>query len=102
MKPKLFIPQPYRQDDGGVHLRAADGNGVAHPGSGRARPVRADEDPAERRAHPHTGTAARETREEMALRTAENVERFLDGLRPLDVLNPEVYGEAARHDERIG
>ena len=51
---------------------------------------------------PHIGTAARETREEMALRTAENVERFLDGLRPLDVLNPEVYGEAARHDERIG
>jgi glyoxylate reductase len=51
---------------------------------------------------PHIGTAARETREEMALRTVENIERFLDGLRPLDVLNPEVYGEAARHDERIG
>ncbi|HUF82753.1 MAG TPA: D-glycerate dehydrogenase [Burkholderiales bacterium] len=51
---------------------------------------------------PHLGTAARETREEMALRTAENIERFLDGQRPLDVLNPEVYGEAARHDERIG
>lgn len=51
---------------------------------------------------PHLGTAARETREEMALRTAENIERFLDGKRPLDVLNPEVYGEAARHDERIG
>ena len=50
----------------------------------------------------HLGTAARETREEMALRTVENVERYLDGLRPLDVLNPEVYGEAARHDERIG
>ncbi|MFP3915679.1 MAG: 2-hydroxyacid dehydrogenase [Actinomycetota bacterium] len=51
---------------------------------------------------PHIGTAARETREEMALRTAENIERFLDGLRPLDVLNPEVYGEAAVYDERIG
>ncbi|MDH3287449.1 MAG: D-glycerate dehydrogenase [Betaproteobacteria bacterium] len=51
---------------------------------------------------PHIGTAARETREEMAMRTAENIERFLDGKRPLDVLNPEVYGEAARHDERIG
>jgi glyoxylate reductase len=51
---------------------------------------------------PHIGTAARETREEMALRTVENIERFLDGKRPLDVLNPEVYGEAARHDERIG
>ncbi|MDP1535613.1 MAG: D-glycerate dehydrogenase [Burkholderiales bacterium] len=51
---------------------------------------------------PHLGSAARETREEMALRTAENVERFLDGKRPLDLLNPEVYGEAAHHDERIG
>lgn len=51
---------------------------------------------------PHMGTAARETREEMAMRTVENIERFLDGKRPLDVLNPEVYGEAARHDERIG
>ncbi|MDP1717088.1 MAG: D-glycerate dehydrogenase [Burkholderiales bacterium] len=51
---------------------------------------------------PHIGTAARETREEMAMRTAENIERFLDGKRPLDVLNPEVYGEAARQDERIG
>jgi glyoxylate reductase len=51
---------------------------------------------------PHIGSAARETRDEMALRTAENIERFLDGKRPLDVLNPEVYGEAARHDERIG
>jgi len=35
-------------------------------------------------------------------RADRNVERYLDGLRPLDVLNPEVYGEAARHDERIG
>jgi phosphoglycerate dehydrogenase-like enzyme len=50
----------------------------------------------------HIGTAARETREEMALRAVENIERFLDGMRPLDVLNPEVYGEAARHDDRIG
>lgn len=51
---------------------------------------------------PHIGTAARETREEMALRTVENIERFLDGKRPLDILNPEVYGEAATRDERIG
>ncbi|MGH8927154.1 MAG: NAD(P)-dependent oxidoreductase, partial [Acidimicrobiia bacterium] len=51
---------------------------------------------------PHIGTAARETREEMAMRAVENIERFLDGLRPLDVLNPEVYGEAATIDERIG
>lgn len=36
------------------------------------------------------------------MRTVENIERFLDGLRPLDVLNPEVYGETATRDERIG
>jgi lactate dehydrogenase-like 2-hydroxyacid dehydrogenase len=36
------------------------------------------------------------------LKLIENVERYLDGRRPLDVLNPEVCGEAARHDERIG
>lgn len=51
---------------------------------------------------PHLGTAARETREEMALRTVENIERFLDGQRPLDVANPEVYGEAAIESEVIG
>lgn len=51
---------------------------------------------------PHMGSAARETREEMALRTVQNIARFLDGRRPLDVLNPEVYGEAARASERIG
>ena len=49
-----------------------------------------------------TSNAVCETREEMALRTVENIERFLDGKRSLDVLNPEVYGEAARQDERIG
>ncbi|MPZ86702.1 MAG: D-glycerate dehydrogenase [Nitriliruptorales bacterium] len=51
---------------------------------------------------PHIGSAARETRQEMALRTVDNIERFLAGQRPMDVLNPEVYGEAARDDERIG
>lgn len=51
---------------------------------------------------PHIGTAARETREEMALRTVENIERFLHGRRPLDVANPEVYGEAAIESEVIG
>jgi lactate dehydrogenase-like 2-hydroxyacid dehydrogenase len=51
---------------------------------------------------PHIGSAARETREEMALRTVANIERFLAGKRPFDVLNPEVYGEAARNEEVIG
>jgi glyoxylate reductase len=51
---------------------------------------------------PHMGSAARETREEMAMRTVKNIERFLAGERPYDVLNPEVYGEAAIDDEVIG
>nr|MDQ3344418.1 NAD(P)-binding domain-containing protein [Actinomycetota bacterium] len=51
---------------------------------------------------PHIGSAARETREEMALRAVANIERFLAGQRPMDVLNPEVYGEAPVASERIG
>ena len=51
---------------------------------------------------PHMGSAARETREEMAMRAVQNIERFIQGKRPFDVLNPEVYGEAPRKDERIG
>ncbi|MEX2451414.1 MAG: D-glycerate dehydrogenase [Rhodospirillales bacterium] len=51
---------------------------------------------------PHMGSAARETREEMALYAVKNIERFLAGERPFNIFNPEVYGEAARRDERIG
>jgi glyoxylate reductase len=51
---------------------------------------------------PHIGSAARETRDEMAMRTVNNIVRFLDGKRPFDILNPEVYGGAARNDEVIG
>lgn len=51
---------------------------------------------------PHIGSAARETRDEMGLRTVANIERFLAGKRPFDILNPEVYGDAARNDEVIG
>jgi len=51
---------------------------------------------------PHIGTAARETREEMAHRTVDNIEHFLAGKRPPDVLNPEVYGDAPRDTELIG
>jgi phosphoglycerate dehydrogenase-like enzyme len=50
---------------------------------------------------PHIGSGARETREEMALRTVRNIERFLAGERPFNVLNPEVYGEAAIASDRI-
>jgi lactate dehydrogenase-like 2-hydroxyacid dehydrogenase len=51
---------------------------------------------------PHMGSAARETREEMAMRTVKNIERFLAGERPYDVFNPEIYGEKDITDERIG
>jgi glyoxylate reductase len=51
---------------------------------------------------PHMGSAARETREEMALYAVRNIELFLTGKRPFNVFNPEVYGEAALKDERIG
>jgi gluconate 2-dehydrogenase len=51
---------------------------------------------------PHIGTAARETRAEMADRTVDNIEAFLAGERPPDLLNPELYGEAPRQSERIG
>ncbi len=51
---------------------------------------------------PHMGSAARETREEMAMYAVKNIERFLAGKRPFNVFNPEVYGEEAIKDERIG
>ncbi len=52
---------------------------------------------------PHIGSAARETREEMALRTVENLEAMIQGRRPPDLLNPEVLGEAPKDTgDRIG
>jgi len=52
---------------------------------------------------PHIGSAARETREAMALRTVENLEAMIQGRRPPDLLNPEVLGEAPRNTgDRIG
>ncbi len=52
---------------------------------------------------PHIGSAARETREAMALRTVENLEAMIQGRRPPDLLNPEVLGEAKRDTgDRIG
>lgn len=51
---------------------------------------------------PHYGSAGRETREEMALRTVRNIELFLSGQRPFPVFNPEVFGDAPIDDERIG
>jgi lactate dehydrogenase-like 2-hydroxyacid dehydrogenase len=50
---------------------------------------------------PHIGSAAVQTRQEMALRTVENIERFLAGERPSLVFNPEVYGEAPIKHERL-
>jgi len=52
---------------------------------------------------PHIGSAAVETREEMAMRTVDNIEAMIRGRRPPDLLNPEVLGEAPRHTgDRIG
>jgi glyoxylate reductase len=50
---------------------------------------------------PHIGSAARDTREEMALRTVQNIEEFLAGKRPAMIFNPEVYGEAPVKSERL-
>ena len=51
---------------------------------------------------PHIGTAARESREDMARQTVDNIERFVNGLRPNNVCNPEIYGEEAVHSDVIG
>ena len=51
---------------------------------------------------PHIGSAAIETREEMAHQTVDAIEDVLNGRRPRRVLNPEVYGDAPRIEERIG
>jgi lactate dehydrogenase-like 2-hydroxyacid dehydrogenase len=40
---------------------------------------------------PHVGSATSETRLKMAMRAAENLIALLDGRRPRDVVNPEVY-----------
>jgi glyoxylate reductase len=51
---------------------------------------------------PHMGSAAAETRSEMANRAVDNIEAFLRGERPPDLLNPEVYGGESLPNERIG
>jgi glyoxylate reductase len=51
---------------------------------------------------PHIGTSARQTREWMATEVVENIRRHHQGLRPHNVLNPEVFGESPLQTERIG
>jgi lactate dehydrogenase-like 2-hydroxyacid dehydrogenase len=51
---------------------------------------------------PHIGSAARETREAMALRTVANIEAYLGNGRPIDLLNPEVFGDPPLNIERVG
>lgn len=43
---------------------------------------------------PHIGSAAIETREEMAGAVVDSIEAFLAGARPPDLANPEVYDDA--------
>lgn len=45
---------------------------------------------------PHIGSAARETREEMAGEAVDAIETFLAGGRPARILNPEVYAHQDR------
>ena len=42
---------------------------------------------------PHIGSAARETREELSMRAVDNLEAMVQGKRPPDLLNPEVFGD---------
>jgi glyoxylate reductase len=50
---------------------------------------------------PHIGSATRESRDLMAGMTVDCIEAFMRGERPPVVLNPEVYGDAPIHDERL-
>jgi glyoxylate reductase len=52
---------------------------------------------------PHIGSATHEARDAMALAVVENLRAMVEGRRPPNVVNPEVYGEApgARPD-RLG
>ncbi len=42
---------------------------------------------------PHLGSAVDETRERMAIIVAENLIAVMDGKRPPNIVNPEIYGE---------
>jgi glyoxylate reductase len=52
---------------------------------------------------PHIGSATREARANMALAVVDNVRAMVNGERPPNVVNPEVYGEApAGRPDRLG
>jgi glyoxylate reductase len=52
---------------------------------------------------PHIGSATREARDRMALATVDNLRAMMEGVRPPNVVNPEVYGEAAAPQlDRLG
>jgi glyoxylate reductase len=52
---------------------------------------------------PHIGSATVEAREAMALGVVENLRAMIAGERPPDVVNPDVYGEAApARSDRLG
>ena len=52
---------------------------------------------------PHIGSATVEAREAMALSVVGNLRAMIEGARPPDVVNPEVYGKApATRSDRLG
>lgn len=52
---------------------------------------------------PHIGSATHEAREEMALATVENLRAMVEGRRPPNIVNPEVFGEApVPSSDRLG
>jgi lactate dehydrogenase-like 2-hydroxyacid dehydrogenase len=52
---------------------------------------------------PHIGSATVEAREAMSLAVVENLRAMIDGRRPPEVVNPEVYGEAPSvRTDRLG
>jgi glyoxylate reductase len=52
---------------------------------------------------PHLGSATHEARTKMALAVVENLKAMVDGSRPPNVVNPEVYGEEpAAQSDRLG
>ncbi len=52
---------------------------------------------------PHIGSATVEAREAMSLAVVDNLRAMIEGRRPPNLVNPEIYGEArTEHTDRLG